>query len=113
MKAIAMGLILAGATAAQAGTNFPPLADYPAPNCAKSEKPNDVPPMKNGEDPVAYNKRIKQHNQQVVQYNADLHQYTACMNEYVTNAQADMNFIRDKVNKAVAASNPTPSSPTP
>jgi hypothetical protein len=105
MKRIAMALILAGSSAtAQAGTNFPPLADYPAPHCGKSEKPNDVPPMKNGEDPVTYNKRIKQHNEQVVQYNADLHQYTTCMNDYVSNAQADMDLIRDKVNKAVAGS---------
>ena len=106
MKHIAVALILAASSAtAQAGTNFPTLADYPAPNCAKAEKPDDVAGIKIGEDPVAYNKRIKQHNEQVAQYNTDLHQYTACMNAYVANAQADMNLIRDKANKAAAASN--------
>ena len=99
--AIAMALLASGA-AAYAGTNFPALSDYPAPNCAKVEKPTDVPGMKMGEDPVAYNKRIKQHNDQVVQYNTALHAYTVCMNDYVANAQADMDSIRVKVNKAVA-----------
>lgn len=105
MKPIAMALVLMvlGAGAACAGTNFPSLANYPAPNCAAAEKPGDVPGIKIGEDPVAYNKRIKQHNEQVAQYNAALHDRTACMNDYVANAQADMNLIRDKVNKAVAA----------
>jgi hypothetical protein len=101
MKSIAIALVLvASATSAQAGTNFPALADYPAPNCARVDKPDDVAAIKLGEDPVAYNKRIKQHNDQVVRYNAALHDYTACMNDYVTNAQADMNLIRDKANKA-------------
>ena len=103
MKSIVIALVLvASATAAQAGTNFPALADYPAANCARVDKPDDVAAIKLGEDPVAYNKRIKQHNDQVVRYNAALHDYTACMNDYVANAQADMNLIRDKANKAAA-----------
>ncbi len=103
MKPIAIALVLvASAPAAQAGTNFPALADYPAPNCAKVEKPDDVAAIKLGEDPVAYNKRIKQHNDQVARYNTALHDYTACMDDYVANAQADMNLIRDKANKAAA-----------
>lgn len=110
MKKIAVALILAacGVTAAQAGTNFPALADYPAPDCGKAEKPDEIAPMKNGEDPVAYNKRIKQHNDQVARYNTTLHDYAACMNAYVANAQADMNLIRDKVNQAVAGANAAP-----
>jgi hypothetical protein len=107
MKHIAMALALMTSfvPAARAGTNLPALADYPAPNCAKAETPDDVAGIKIGEDPAAYNKRIKQHNEQVAQYNTDLHQYTACMNAYVANAQADMNLIRDKANKAAAAPN--------
>jgi hypothetical protein len=103
MKHIAIAIILiAPSAAAYAGTNFPALSDYPAPNCAKAEKPTDVPGMKMSEDPVAYNKRIRQHNDQIVQYNTALHDYTNCMNDYVANAQADMDAIRVKVNKAVA-----------
>ena len=100
--AIALVLTISASGAAAAGTNFPALADYPAPSCVKAEKPGDVPAIKIGEDPVAYNKRIKQHNDQVARYNTMLHDYTACMNDYVTNAQADMDMIRVKVNKAVA-----------
>jgi hypothetical protein len=100
MKAIVIALVLvASAAAARAGTNFPALADYPAANCVKPEKPNEVPEFKIGGDVAAYNKRIKQHNEQITQYNGDLHQYTACVNAYVANAQADMNLIRDKANK--------------
>jgi hypothetical protein len=104
MTRIVMTLVLmtSAATGAYAGTNLPALADYPAPTCAKVDKPEDVPAMKNGEDPVTYNKRIKQHNEQVVRYNTALHDYTACMNDYIANAQADMNLIRDKANKAAA-----------
>jgi hypothetical protein len=105
MKAIAMVLVLAASSVtAEAGTNFPALRDYPAPNCAKAEKPNDVPPLKSGEDAAAYTRRIKQHNEQVTQYNASLHQATACLDDYVANAQADMNLIRDRANEAVRAS---------
>jgi hypothetical protein len=102
MTRILMTLVLlaSSAMAAQAGTNFPALADYPAPNCAKMEKPDDVAAIKIGEDPAAYNTRIKQHNDQVARYNTALHDHTACMNDYVANAQADMNLIRDKANKA-------------
>jgi hypothetical protein len=46
-------------------------------------------------------KNTKDYNKQVDEYNAALQLYTACMNAYVDNAQADMNAIRDKVNKAV------------
>ena len=108
MTRILMTLVLvaSSAMAAHAGTNFPALADYPAPNCARVDKPDDVAAIKLGEDPVAYNKRIKQHNDQVVRYNAALHDYTACMNDYVANAQADMNLIRDKANKAAAGQAP-------
>jgi hypothetical protein len=104
MTRIAMALVLmaSSAVAARAGTNFTALADYPAPNCAKVEKPDDIAAIKIGEDPAAYNRRIKQHNDQVARYNTALHDYTACMNDYVANAQADMNLIRDKANKAAA-----------
>jgi hypothetical protein len=100
--AISLLALVASAVVAQAGTNFPALADYPAANCAKPQKPNDVPEFKIGGDVAAYNKQIKQHNEQITQYNGDLHQYTACVNTYVANAQADMNLIRDKANKTAA-----------
>jgi|GEM_PF-2224310 len=108
MTRILMTLVLlaSSAMAVRAGTNFPALADYPAASCAKPEKPADSAEYKNGEDVAAYNKRVKKHNEQVAQYNGDLHQYTACTNDYVANAQADMNLIRDKANKAVAGQAP-------
>jgi hypothetical protein len=103
LSLIALCLMVPGA--AMAGTNFPALADYPVPNCGKGEKPADVPKMKNGDDPVAYNKKIQEHNAQIAEYNIALHDYVGCMNAYVANAQADMDLIRDKVNKSVAAGN--------
>jgi hypothetical protein len=104
--AVALVLMALGIAPAEAGTNFPALTDYPVPNCAKAEKPADVPEFKSGEDVAAYTRRIKQHNDAVARYNTMLHDYTACMNDYVANAQADMNLIRDKANKAVAGQAP-------
>ncbi len=45
MKRIMLALVIAAssALAAEAGTNFSALADYPAPSCAKAEKPTDIP----------------------------------------------------------------------
>jgi hypothetical protein len=93
--------------AAIAGTNFPPLSDYPSPNCAKpGDKPvmaRDVPHVVNagGVSITTGAKDTKDYNKQVDHYNAALQAYTVCMNAYVDNGQADMNAIRDKVNKAV------------
>ena len=109
LKLIIFAAILAASSAmAVAGTNFPPLADYPAPGCVK---PGDKPTL-----PVATPKAVsaggvtintgardvKDYNKQVAQYNVALQDYTACMNAYVANAQADMDAIRNRVNQAVA-----------
>ena len=100
-------LLLVASGAAVAGTNFPALADYPAPSCAK---PGDKPvlarsvPREVSAGGVHFNtgaRNVKDYNQQVAQYNAALHDYTACMEAYVANGQADMDAIRTKVNQAV------------
>ncbi len=109
MRTIVIGLTMAApaATSATAGTNFPALADYPAPNCAK---PGDKP-LLTGAAPkivpaggMSFNtggKDVKDYNERVAQYNAALHDYTACMNAYVANGQADIDAIRNKINQAV------------
>lgn len=109
MRAVAIGLTLAalGAATATAGTNFPALADYPAPNCAK---PGDKPVL-TGAAPttvpaggMSFNtggKDVKGYNERVAQYNAALHDYTVCMNAYVANGQDDIDAIRNKINQAV------------
>ena len=95
--------------AARAGTNYPALKDYPAPDCAK---PGDKPVMAKDTPKVVSAggvsfttgaRDVKEYNKQIDAYNVALPAYTACMNAYVDNGQADMNAIRDKVNQAVAA----------
>ena len=104
---IALILALTAPGAAAAGTNFPSLADYPAPSCVKpGDKPvmaRDTPRVVNagGVSITTGSKDAKDYNKQVDQYNVALHDYTACLNAYVANAQDDMDAIRDKVNKAV------------
>jgi len=104
---IALILTAAAPGVAAAGTNFPSLADYPAPSCVRpGDKPvlvRDAPRVVSagGLNVTTGAKNTKDYNKQVDQYNAALQAYTACMNAYVDNAQADMNAIRDKVNKAV------------
>ena len=110
MKKIALlALLCAAAGTAQAGTNFPPLADYPVPSCVK---PGDKPTMTGearrvvpagGVSITTGGRDVKGYNERIAAYNTTLAAYTACMNAYVDNAQADMNAIRDKVNQAVTA----------
>ena len=111
MKRIWLALFLTATSGpAYAGTNFPALKDYPAPNCVKPDKPTAPGPVTVKVVPgaggmvttVTGNKEIKKYNEQVAQYNVALHDYTGCMNDYVANAQADMDMIRLKVNQAVA-----------
>ena len=108
VKQIILAAILAasGGTA-MAGTNFPALADYPAPGCIK---PGDKPTLQTatpktvpaGGVTISTGARdVKDYNKQVAQYNAALQDYTVCMNAYVANAQADMDAIRNRVNQAV------------
>jgi hypothetical protein len=107
--AIVIGLAFAasGAAAATAGTNFPGLADYPAPNCIKpGEKPvlPRAAPKTVPAGGMSFNtgeRDVKDYNERVAQYNAALHDYTACMNAYVANGQADMDAIRTRINEAV------------
>jgi len=102
-------LLVAAPEAAWAGTNFPPLADYPPPSCTKpGEKPvmaKDVPKVVDAGN-VSINagaRDVKRYNEQVAAYNIALAAYTRCMDVYVDNAQTDINAIRDKVNQAVSA----------
>src|SRR6201995_1925622 len=81
---------------AAAGTNFPPLADYPAPSCTRpGDKPvmaRDAPHVVNAGGvsiTTGGGKNTKDYNKQVDEYNAALQLYTACMNAYVDNGQAD------------------------
>jgi hypothetical protein len=107
IKAIAVGLMLVAAPAAQAGTNLPGLADYPGPNCTRpGDKPvlaRDTPRVVSagGMSINTGTRDVKDYNKQIAQYNAALQDYTACMNAYVANGQADMDTIRNKVNQSV------------
>ena len=108
-KIVFAALLMAAPGSAWAGTNFPALKDYPAPDCVR---PGDKPVMAQDAPKVvdaggvsfktgAHD--VKAYNEQVSAYNAALATYTRCMDAYVDNAQADMSAIRDKVNQAVAA----------
>jgi hypothetical protein len=108
-RGVLLALLLLTPDAGWAGTNFPALADYPAPACIK---PGDKPVMAKGAPKVVPaggnlnfstgSRDVKGYNEQVGAYNAALAVYTRCMDAYVDNAQADMNVIRDRANKAVA-----------
>jgi hypothetical protein len=110
MKRIALlFLLIAAPGAVWAGTNYPALKDYPAPDCVK---PGDKPVMAKDAPKVVDAggvsfktgaRDVKAYNEQVAAYNVALAAYTHCMDAYVDNAQADMNAIRDKVNQAVTA----------
>ena len=66
------------AGAASAGTNFPALADYPAPNCIRPGAEPALPPVttntvSSGSVTVTNTGRdVKDYNKQVAQYNDDV-----------------------------------------
>ena len=97
-------------TTAQAGTNYPALKDYPVASCIKPDKPaapgqTTVQVVPTGSGAITtVSGNPKDYNKQVAAYNAALHAYTDCIRDYAANGQADMDQIRDKVNKAVLAS---------
>ena len=101
LSLIAFCVLMPGA--AMAGTNLPALADYPGPNCAKPgekpELPPDAPKVAS-----AGKSDVQAYNKEVAEFNIALHDYVACRDAYVANAQADMDWIRDQVNKFVAES---------
>ena len=110
MKGIFMALaLMASAAPAFAGTNYPAIADYPAPNCIKPGEKPELPPnvprsVQAGNLTINSGGRdLRAYNNSVAEYNIALNDYTTCMNAYVANAQTDIDMIRDKVNKAVAA----------
>jgi len=83
--------------------NFPALKDYPAPDCGEPvNQPAPLAPAEN-DTLAAANRRAKDYNAQIAKYNV----YVSCLNAYSANAQADMDLIRDKVNKAVAENKTT------
>jgi hypothetical protein len=108
-KCLLLVLLIMAPSATHAGTNFPALKDYPAPDCVKpGDKPvmgKDAPKVVDagGVSITTGGRDVKGYNERVGAYNAALGAYTRCMNAYVDNAQADMNAIHDRVNQAVAA----------
>jgi hypothetical protein len=90
--------------ASTAAPNFPALKDYPAPNCGEPVNQPASPASRPGDTAQSANQRTREYNTQIAKFNV----YAKCMNAYTANAQADMDLIRDKVNKAVADSKATP-----
>lgn len=80
--------------------NFPALKDYPAPDCGEPVNQPASPVPGPADTVQSANQRTKDYNTQIAKFNI----YAKCVNAYTSNAQADMDLIRDKVNKAVADS---------
>ncbi len=94
----AMAQEAAPAPAAEAGTNFPALKDYPASTCVK---PAPLP-----KQPVTTNAtEIQRYNVLVANYNKLGNAYVACVNAYVGNANRDMDIIRQKSRAATDEAN--------
>jgi hypothetical protein len=79
-------------------TNFPALANYPDPACAR---PGEQPKRPNATSVV----EVDRYNALLATYNKRAHDYVTCINVYVRNADADMDLIRRKSRDAVDAAN--------
>ena len=94
----AMAQEAAPAPAADVGTNFPALKDYPTSTCVK---PAPLP-----KQPVTTNAtEIQRYNVLVANYNKLGNAYVACVNAYVGNANRDMDIIRQKSRAATDEAN--------
>ena len=87
MKSLITFLLLTAPALAQ--TNFPPLADYPAPACAKPGEPPRKPMTVSAVEVDRFNLKIGE-------YNKRARDYVTCVNLYIRNADADMDLIRRK-----------------
>jgi len=88
---LALALAVPGPAWAQdaAQTNFPALKDYPAAACSK---PAALP-----KKPITTsNVEIERYNQLIANYNTLGKAYVVCVNAYVSNANKDMDVIRQK-----------------
>ena len=88
----------APAPAADAGSNFPALKDYPAAACVKPE-PLPKKPI------TTSNVEIERYNVLIANYNKIGKAYVACVNAYVGNANRDMEIIRQKSRAATDEAN--------
>jgi hypothetical protein len=80
------------------GTNFPALAGYPDPDCAR--------PILQPRKPASINAmEVDRYNALLATYNKSVHDYVVCINAYVRNADGDMDLIRRKSRDAVEAAN--------
>jgi hypothetical protein len=79
-------------------TNFPAMANYPDPACAR---PGEQPKRPNTTSIV----EVDRYNALLATYNKRAHDYVVCINVYVRNADADMDLIRKKSRDAVDAAN--------
>ena len=83
---------------AAAGTNFPALKDYPAAACTK---PAPLP-----RKPITTNPaEIGRYNDLIANYNKAGKTYVECVNAYVSNANRDMDIIRQKSRVATDEAN--------
>lgn len=80
------------------GTNFPALANYPAPDCVK---PGTAPARPITTDAMD----VDRYNAMVANYNKKGHAYVVCINAYIRNADNDMDLIRKKSRDAADAAN--------
>jgi hypothetical protein len=106
MRRMILGLMLLTAPAAaqvSAGSNIG-LNQYPGPNCTRPAVPV-APSSSDKANPDGFNIKVRQYNTAVLGYNAAIKNFNDCMNGYVANGNADMQRIKQKLDKAVAAAN--------
>jgi hypothetical protein len=98
MTVAAQAQPVAAPAAPETGSNFPALADYPAPSCIKPAPPPKRPSTVN-------NVEVERFNHKLAQYNTVARDYVLCVNLYVRNADNDMDLIRKKSRAAVDEAN--------
>jgi len=95
---------------AETGSSNSVFSEYPSHTCSPPPaKPGELSLFSGDKDKeqevVNYNSELADYNSKVDGYNSQTESYRKCIKEYVSNANADMRKINEKLNAAIKEAN--------
>ena len=96
--------------AAETGGSKSVISEYPSHTCSLPPPKPDELALFSGDtskeqEVVNYNSELEDYNSKVDDYNSQTESYRKCIKEYVSNANADMRKINEKLNAAIKEAN--------
>ena len=110
MLIFALTLFPSVVIAAETDSSNSVFSEYPSHTCSlPPPKPDELAlfsgDMSKEQEVVNYNSELEDYNSKVDDYNSQTESYRKCIKEYVSNANADMRKINEKLNAAIKEAN--------